>query len=221
MCGFIEREGLEMKVAVAVFVKTPGYSGVKTRLAKTIGQEKAESFYRQSIEQTASMLKGLKESAENIDVFWAVAEQEAFEDSMWKQYPIISQGEGDLGDRIHAVYNQLISKYDCVFLYGADSPHVTSDIFVEAIEMLEQEVAEFVVGPTEDGGFYVFASGENFEQSEWTSIPYSSANTLNELVSQLEDRGEVYFLPENFDVDEEQDLKRLAELDPQYSSYLP
>lgn len=209
-----------MRIAVAVFVKTPGHSPLKTRLGQTIGDDKAEGFYKKSVEVTEEMLKQLKALQEGVDVYWAVAEQEAFENDLWKSFPIISQGEGELGDRLHNVYSQLQSKYDAVFLFGADSPHITSDAFIEAIEMLDQEVAEFVVGPTFDGGFYVFGSGERIEREEWNSIPYSANDTREQLVAMLEERGEVYMLPTSFDVDTEVELKQLIEIDKRFTAYL-
>ena len=44
--------------AAAIFVKTPGISPIKTRLAVGIGQANAESFYKMSCQATGEVLDG-------------------------------------------------------------------------------------------------------------------------------------------------------------------
>jgi glycosyltransferase A (GT-A) superfamily protein (DUF2064 family) len=41
--------------ALAIFVKTPGLSPVKTRLAEGIGQARAEAFYRLAVDAVAEV----------------------------------------------------------------------------------------------------------------------------------------------------------------------
>ena len=56
-----------MSIALAIFVKTPSLSPVKTRLAQSIGEDKAIAFYMLCLE-------AIKETAKQIDadVVWAV-----------------------------------------------------------------------------------------------------------------------------------------------------
>ena len=56
-----------MNIAIAIFVKTPGISPIKTRLAASIGQQKAEDFYRLSLKSLVSTLKEI-----DITPYWAV-----------------------------------------------------------------------------------------------------------------------------------------------------
>ena len=60
---------------IAVFVKTPGLSPVKTRLAQEIGIEKAEKIYRLCCEWTKDALIRAQ-SITPLQLFWAVAEEE-------------------------------------------------------------------------------------------------------------------------------------------------
>ncbi len=46
-----------MSAAIAIFVKTPGLSPVKTRLAATIGEEKAKEFYLLSLKAVEKTVK--------------------------------------------------------------------------------------------------------------------------------------------------------------------
>ena len=72
--------------ALCVFVKTPGLSPVKTRLANTIGDKAALKVYNKLLE----VLKELLDSLVNIDIYWAVNEgSEAFK--YWESYPCLTQ----------------------------------------------------------------------------------------------------------------------------------
>jgi hypothetical protein len=73
---------------IAIFVKTPGLSPVKTRLAAAIGEKRALEFYRLAIEAVREVV-----SASGLQACWAVAEETAD----WTGFPVIFQGEGALG----------------------------------------------------------------------------------------------------------------------------
>ena len=81
-----------MSTAVAIFVKTPGLSPLKTRLAASIGQEKAHEFYNLS-------LNAIRETLTTLDIspYWAIAEKEALNDPMWQDYNRLHTGDGNLG----------------------------------------------------------------------------------------------------------------------------
>ena len=46
-----------MKIAIAIFVKTPNVSPLKTRLAASLGKEKSLHFYKLSLNSIVSTLK--------------------------------------------------------------------------------------------------------------------------------------------------------------------
>lgn len=60
--------------AIAIFVKTPGLSPVKTRLAATLGKMVVEAFHLQAAHTVAAVLSQLAPAAR---VYFAVAEAEA------------------------------------------------------------------------------------------------------------------------------------------------
>src|SRR5260221_460144 len=107
--------------AIAVFVKTAGVSPVKTRLAASIGQEKAENFYSLSVKAIEATLKKLSAKDSNVVPYWAVAEKEALEVSRWSGFRRIFQRDGTLGHRLFSVYSELLKKHSTVLLIGADS----------------------------------------------------------------------------------------------------
>lgn len=112
-----------MNTALVIFVKTLGLSPVKTRLAKDIGIENAEAFYKRSVNATSALAHKIKLDLADIDIYWAIAEEEGVENEVWSNFNKIFQGNGSFGDRLSSVYEELIQKYSSVCFMGADSPH--------------------------------------------------------------------------------------------------
>lgn len=168
--------------AVAIFVKTPGLSPVKTRLAASIGTAAAEEFYKlctEAIQQT------LIRATQTIDIvpFWAVGEQAGLDHPLWQSFDSIYTGEGDLGERQHHIYQYLQAKYQRVILIGADSPQLSVKHLGDAIAALDSH--QFALGPAVDGGYYLFAGRVPIAKDIWTNVTYSEADTAEQLLAQL------------------------------------
>lgn len=197
--------------AIAVFVKTPGVSAVKTRLATAIGKAAAEQFYGLSCEAIREVLESFKEecSPSNLEVFWAVAEEHLEAQTYWRGFASLYQGEGELGQRLTQIYNHLISRFQKVAFLGGDCPQLSTKILADAWRLAED--GSFVVGPARDGGFYFFLGQKPLPEGFWGSIPYSSSRTAENLVLALRDCGHsVRFLPYLNDVDQASDLPILG-----------
>lgn len=212
-------------IGLAVFVKTPGLSPIKTRLASSIGQEKAEAFYRLSCQWTLESLlsvchEGLLKS------FWAVAEDGGESSGYWDSLPTLQQGEGSLGDRLGKVYEDLLFRFGKALVLGADSPELKPEFVRDAIEELQNpKGSPFVIGKTPDGGFYLFGGRIALPRELWTSVTYSQNTTVRELESKIRALGGIRDLPQCADVDTVDDLRlaieRIKLSDPKrYSSLL-
>lgn len=210
---------MRLKGALAIFVKTPEFSQVKTRLAAGIGQEGALLFYKQALEATAAFSRQVKAELVDLDVVWAVAEEQALKSDCWKEFGSVFQGEGGLGQRLHTVYTKLLSRYDYVAFIGADSPHICSNEILKAILLTKKWRSEkFIIGETFDGGFYFFGGGKHLPKNVWTSVEYSSERTSQQLELALKKFGEIEKIEKNFDVDTLEDLHSLSKCK---SSLLP
>ncbi len=195
--------------AVAIFVKTPGHSSVKSRLAAGIGKEDAEFFFNLSVMATQTFVReAIKKSHGNIEAYWAVAEPEAHSHHLWSDFPVVAQGHGTLGERLHRVYSALLQNHQRVLLIGADSPHLPWKSLLEAHEANLKETP-YILGKTEDGGFYLFGGEELIDLKTWTSVEYSSAHTATDLIARLKNENFKY-LKESFDIDNREDLKTLS-----------
>ena len=186
-----------MKTAIAIFVKTPGASPLKTRLAASLGKEKAEYFYHLSLK---SIISTLKKTA--INPYWAIAEKQCLNNPLWSDFNRLHSGEGDLGDRQSHIYHELLKSHDAVILIGADAPQLSFEIIEQAMEALKTH--DYVIGPANDGGYYLLAGRINIAAEVWSTTPWSDAKTRATLVDQLDSKP--YELGMLSDVDIESDL---------------
>lgn len=198
--------------AIAVFVKTPGLSPIKTRLAAGIGPERSEEFYRLSVACIAATVAAVSQST-SATPYWAVAEAAGLADPLWQQFARISQGEGKLGDRLHTVFDELISQHSAVILIGGDSPQLTPAILESALLLLleEHSSSAHVIGRSYDGGFYLFGSNAPIRPKTWSAVPYSTANTAESLAANLRPTGQLQELIRLTDVDLTGDLEPLKQ----------
>lgn len=198
---------LALSTALAIFVKTPGLSSVKTRLAASVGPTAAEQFHRFSAQAVAAVAQA---APATVKPYWAVAENEALEHPDWHALPRIWQGQGDLGARLHQVCSQLQSRHDRVLLIGADAPQITVTLLQQALTALGDPATPFVLGPAGDGGFWLFGTRNPVPAEVWQQVRYSASTTASDLVTALAAHGAVARLPALRDVDTVDDLEMLG-----------
>ena len=198
------------RAALAVFAKTPGRTRAKTRLGAEIGQERAEAFYRLSLAATLAAADAAA-AAGPLEVVVALAEPDAAGDAAWAGRRTIGQGTGGLGDRLHTVYSALLEEFAAVLMVGCDSPHHTADLFLRPAKLLDHgEPADFRLGRTGDGGYWLLGGRRPVPRAAFLSVDYSTARTADQSAAALHALGEVAEEPASFDVDHAADLPRLG-----------
>lgn len=207
--------------ALAIFVKTPGLSGVKTRLAVGIGADRAAEFYRLAVESVRAVARNAGFHL-RVTPYWAVAEEAGMNHPTWSDLDRIGQGEGGLGTRLHAVYRQLLEKHSFVLLIGADSPQLDVGLLRRAVDELRHaDSAPFILGRTEDGGYYLFGGRQHVSREIFEAVPYSVATTAVEFARHLQPLGTIQELPHLCDVDTIADLVQLGQYSPNHPALLP
>ena len=153
-----------------VFLKYPTPGQVKTRLAEVVGAEAAATIYRACVELTLERLRPLASEAiicaEPASTCGSVR---AWLGSAWHVHPQVGQ---TLGERLaYATSEAFEDGTRRVLCIGTDSPWLTPDDIDVAFAALEQ--AEVVLGPTEDGGYYLIGLSrqipELFDGMAWGS----------------------------------------------------
>ena len=198
---------------IAIFVKTPGLSPLKTRLAATEGVEYAENWYRLAAAAVAEVAQ-LSGAA----VYWAVAEPEAMNASIWQGLPRIAQldqGQNtsqnisqntNLGARMHCVQRQLLARHSAAMLLGADTPQLDIAVLHAVIDYLQTRAPRWAVAPATDGGFWLHGANHGAPLHAWEAVRYSSADTLVQFELAMADYGELQRFQSETDVDTAADL---------------
>lgn len=178
------------KIAIAVFVKNPNLTPVKTRLAKGIGKKEAIEFYERSCQATQEVVAAWSKNTSpkvTIHPYWAIAEAGTKGRAPWREFPFVEQGDGDLGARLDKVYGELRASHDMVMLLGSDSPQIDPGLLDQAVK--QSQGADFVIGPARDGGFYLLLGKHRVPRTIWQQTPYSDAKTCGTLVDLLRKAG--------------------------------
>lgn len=196
-----KRDGslLMNKKAIIIFVKKPEVGKVKTRLASSIGDERALGIYKKLLEHTEDVVD--KVSADT-HVFYANG---IVGDDLWNGHHKHLQPEGNLGEKMKFAFQKMFSLgYSSVVIIGSDCAELTSDIMQAGFEFLQEK--EVVIGPCLDGGYY-FLGMNNFYPDLMEEIPWSTSTVFSDTVAKMNDRS-FAILPKLSDIDYEEDLER-------------
>lgn len=193
---------------LAIFVKTPGHSPLKTRLAQAIGRDAAERFHRLAAAAIADVVIRAQISMPGLVAYWAVAEADALDAPIWRNLPCIAQGDGDLGARMRTVCETLRERHGRALLIGADAPQLRVEDVLAACTALDTH--DHAIGPSEDGGFWLFGTRIAAPEHAWSDTPWSQSDTAMRFLAALGDAS-VATLRRLCDVDTVDDLAALVE----------
>lgn len=188
------------KNLLMIFTRNPELGKVKTRLAKSIGDEKALEIYKFLLNRTKTIAAQL--TADKA-VFYSVKVRE---NDIWdaQVYQKFQQFGEDLGARMqHAFETAFANGYEKVAIIGSDLYDLTPQHIENAFEQLNTH--DVVIGPAEDGGYYLLALKQVhpaiFQNKEWGTETVRAA-TLSDLQKQS-----VFLLPVLNDVDFVEDIQ--------------
>lgn len=199
-----------MNGGVAILVKTPGLSPVKTRLAAGLGTAAAEHWHRLAAAAVAEVVAAVP----GLSPYWAVAEPPARVGAVWPGLPLLEQGPGELGERMGRVHAALRARHDFAVLLGADTPQLDPRHLEEAAAWLDDAAPRLVMGPAGDGGFWLLGANLDPAPADWTRAPCGRTDTAAGFCEAMGRHGRWQMLPVLTDVDEATDLAAmLAEMD--------
>ena len=202
-----------MSCAIAIFVKTPELSVVKSRLWPSIGRCEAERLHFASAAAVQSVVSQACEQA-TIEGYWALAEPAEFSAIHWPGLLHVEQGLGPLGERMAAVYRQLRQHHRGVILIGADAPQIQSGTLIEAASWLNDDAPRLAMGRASDGGFWLFGGNQDLADDRWSLARYSTPTTANEFIRAMNDYGDWLELETLCDLDTAADIEPVhAELE--------
>ncbi|MCW7493330.1 TIGR04282 family arsenosugar biosynthesis glycosyltransferase [Leptospira sp. 2 VSF19] len=189
------------KNTLIIFAKQPKLGKVKTRLASSVGEEKALGIYFELLEIT-------KKITSAIDVQKIVYWDEFRDDSPNEfefEYQKKVQETGDLGFKMEKAFqNEFKDGARKIIIIGTDCPFLTKEIIENAYSRLND--FDFVLGPALDGGYYLLGMKEYFP-FVFRSIPWSTENVLSLTMNLIQKNNKtVTLLEELCDIDDINDF---------------
>ena len=191
-----------------VFAKYWQPGQVKTRLAAAIGADSASAVYRTSLE---TLLRRFNSMAERRVLAYTPATRYAefvgLAGDTWQLRP---QAAGDLGVRLRGYFEDAFAGgADAAVLIGSDSPTLPVHYVSQAFASLQKQAV--VLGPATDGGYYLIGARGSVPPV-FSGVTWSSPDVWRQTVQLLEEAGCPFaVLPEWYDVDEVESLRRLRE----------
>jgi rSAM/selenodomain-associated transferase 1 len=190
-----------------IFARYPAPGKVKTRLARTIGEPAAASLYRAFLADLARRFGRAR-----LAVRWLVAPPDPGFAALLGLRPAscLEQSGDDLGERMHdAIRRMQDAGSRRVVVIGSDSPQIPLASVERALDLLDD--ADLVLGPADDGGYYLIAMQEPHDV--FAGVEWGTRSVLRATKARARRLGlRVAELEPSFDVDREADLDRLRRL---------
>jgi uncharacterized protein len=222
--------------ALAVMTKAPQAGRVKTRLVPPITPGEAAELNRCFLRDTAATIstacspryagEGGKmdfkheacashseaaTAACGVAVYTPVGAESAYADLLPADFSLLPQRGDKFDERLYFAVEDLFKfGFDSVCLIDSDSPTVPAENFAEAVELLSTSEDRVVLGPSDDGGYYLIGVKKLhphlFEQIDW-----STERVLSQTIQRATEIGlEVKLLPIGYDIDDGASLRRLC-----------
>lgn len=180
--------------------KTPVLGQCKTRLAKSVGDEKALEYYNLMLKKTLKNVHQVQ--AEPIIHF---SESNPFTQE-FSDFEKDYQVKGDLGIKMKSAFSKSFQNGSKkVLVIGTDCPDNSAMNMNLALDSLKEY--DIVIGPSGDGGYYLLGMN-SFHEDLFENIEWSSNSVFDKTCQIAENKGlRVKILPEINDLDHYSDLK--------------
>jgi len=188
--------------------KEPRPGTVKTRLCPPLSAGEAAALYRCFLLDKIAAVRAL------VDAQPAVAytpdEARAEFAALAPDFILVPQRGPDLGARLHATLAGLLAAgHPGAIAVDSDTPTLPGEFLQQAVDRLTRPGPDVVLGPTEDGGYYLIGV-RTAHRALFDAVPWSTSAVLEVTLRKAASAGlQAVCLPEWFDVDTPDDLRRL------------
>lgn len=192
---------------LVVMAKAPRPGHVKTRLLSDFDEHAVVGLYRCLMEDTLDLAASISEA--RVALMCPAGDRGALAAWLGEGLDIVEQPGAGLADALEATLALCESRRArCVIAFNVDSPHLPPPVLEAAFAALGDH--DLVLGPTEDGGYYLVGAKRRhpglFDRS-----PLGTAHALDALLARATERRlSVAMTDPWYDVDVAADLARLA-----------
>ena len=205
--------------ALAVMTKAPRAGQVKTRLSPPLSPEEAAQLNLCFLRDTAAAITSctgrlrLPNRARGVAVYTPIGAEAAYIGILpHRDFDLLPQRGAGFGERLNlAAADLFCCGFASVCLIDSDSPTLPSEALTSAVALLEQPGERVVLGPAEDGGYYLIGVKAAYHRL-FADIAWSTDRVFGQTVERAEEaRLDIEVLPRWYDVDDGPNLDRLCE----------
>lgn len=191
--------------ALAVMAKAPRAGKVKTRLSPPLTLEQSAALNICFLQDTTQNIAEVSASGQSAGIisYTPIGDEAAFDDLLPPSFQLIPQRGENFGERLfHAAEDLLHCGYGSVCLIDSDSPTVPAAAFEQAVADLARPGDRIVLGPSQDGGYYLIGLKHSHPEL-FANINWSTSTVFSETMVAAESVGiETVTLPLWYDVDD-------------------
>lgn len=198
--------------AIAVMAKASAPGRTKTRLTPPLTPDQAAAFNTAFLQDVAANLLAASRSAPiaGYMAYGPPGSAGFFRRRLPPAIGLMEVWQANFGDCLHQTIRDLLARgHDAAVVLNADSPTLPTALLVEAADWLAPPGDRAVLGPAEDGGYYLLGlkapHRRMFEDIDW-----STERVAGQTLARAREIGlDVHVLPPWYDVDDAAALRRL------------
>jgi uncharacterized protein len=179
--------------ALALMTKAPRAGEVKTRLVPPLTNEEAAQLNRCFLQDTG-------------------AAESDYANILPADFSLLPQRGEDFSERLYFAAEDLFRcGFEAVCLIDSDSPTIPTENFTKAIELLSLPGDRIILGPCDDGGYYLIGLKQLYREV-FERIDWSTERVFEQTRQRATQIGvRVDELPRGYDVDNRATLHRLCD----------
>lgn len=197
------------KNLLLIFTRNPELGKCKTRLAANVGDQIALDIYKFLLNHTVSITKNLSATK---TVYYS---ENVWENDIWDSTIFLKklQNGSDLGYRMQRAFQEGFEDgFEKIIIIGSDLFDLSENDIENAFSALND--AEFVLGPAEDGGYYLLGM-KYLEPNIFKNKAWGTNTVLQDTLTDLKNK-KTTFLERRNDIDIYDDIKDV----PAFKSFL-
>jgi hypothetical protein len=199
--------------ALGIMTKAPEAGRVKTRLSPPLTPEEAaelnKCFLRdigQSIDEA-----GHTTCSRGVAIYTPPGTESLYEGILPDSFLFVPQRGSEFGERLWSAGEDLLDiGFDSFCLINSDSPMVPASSFARAATLLKEPGERVVLGPSEDGGYYLIGL-KRLQARLFQEIDWSTERVFEQTIQRSKELGlKAEILPVGLDVDDRATLRDLS-----------
>ena len=201
----------DLDISVGVMAKYPEEGKVKTRLVPPLTYSQATGLYEVILLDTIEAISRLDQFYKKVIFHYPENKGTYFNDITGPGWLVLPQSGKDLGERLKNTFLEFKDSKSPMIIIGSDSPTLPGQYLINSGDLLSDN--DIVLGPTEDGGFYLIAikdTSGSFIKDIFDNIRWSTSHALSDIIENIKIVNKKFALVGKwYDIDTPDDIERL------------